>query len=189
MFIKTYFHLLGLIAVLGVFSCKSQDTILKNSDELNKTFSMCPDDGKCSYNSFPNTAVKFHIDEFGMGYIEYLKKKSTLLKFEYQRDTLPNTADGHYIERVYIELPPAPKSFILKDNALQQVNLLFERLCYCKGETGIYQINTGTLSLTPLDDGRFHLKLHFKTSEVPQILTEIDEIITLDQSNNAASDG
>lgn len=173
---------IGLIALTVVFSCKSHINKLTNSDQLNKAASICPKGGHCSFKSALNTSVVFKIDEFNIGYVDYLEKKATLLTFEYIRDEIPNTVDDQYIERLYIELPPVPQALLLKDNALQQVHLLFERLCYCKGETGIYQINQGTLSLQPLGEDRFHLKLTFKTSDVPHIITEIDEIFSLKQS-------
>ncbi|MBJ7880897.1 hypothetical protein [Gelidibacter salicanalis] len=176
---RTVILIIGLIALPIEFSCKSHTNNLKNTEKLNTVTPICPEDGNCSFKSSPNTSVVFKTDEFGIGYLEYLEKDTTLLTFEYQRTEAPNTLDGYYIERLYIELPPALQALTLKDSALQQVNVLFERLCYCKGETGIYQINTGTLNLTPLENERFHLELTFTTTEVPHIISKIEETFSL----------
>ncbi|TXE08182.1 hypothetical protein ES711_06615 [Gelidibacter salicanalis] len=161
------------------FSCRSYTNNSKNTEKLKKTTTLCPEDGNCSFKSSPKTSVVFKTDELGIGYVDFLEKEASLLTFEYQRTEVQHTLDGHYMERVYIELPPAPRAISLTNSELQEVNLLFERRCYCKGETGVYPINRGTLKLTPLEDDRFHLELWFTTSEVPHIISKIEETFSL----------
>jgi len=161
------------------FSCKSYTNNAKNTEKLKKTTPLCPEDGNCSFKSSPKTSVVFKTDEFGFGYVDFLENEATLLTFEYQRTEVQHSLDGHYMERVYIEMPVAPHAITLTDSQLQDVNLLFERRCYCKGETGVYPINRGTLKLTPLGDERFHLELWFTTSEVPHIISKIKETFSL----------
>lgn len=171
-------QVLVLFLLIGATSCKSQTNTMKDSDNLN-TYSNCPDNGDCSFKVLPNTSNIFNTDEFDIGYLEQIKTDSILLIFEYNRHKTPNNPDDYHIERVYIELPSKPQPLALNDVALQQVNLLFERLCYCKGETGVYQISNGSLTLTSLKQNKFHLNLHFSTSEVPQSISEIDELFSL----------
>lgn len=162
------------------FSCKSQHPDMLDSNIENSQRTTCPDEGKCNFSLSSNQSIQFKKDEFGIGYAEFIKKDALLLKFEYQRDDIPNTVDGQYIERIYLELPNHPKTLNLKYEELKNINLLFERVCYCKGETGLYKIDQGTLSLKPLGNNSYHLKLKFKSS-VPQVITEIDEIFSLNE--------
>ena len=175
---KIYNLTLILLTFFLMLSCKSQHPDNLNLDAQNEHHTICPDQGKCNFSVITNQSLKFKKDEFGIGYTEFIKKDAILLKFEYQRNDIPNTVDGHYIERVYLELPKSTKVLNLKNQALQKVNLLFERVCYCKGETGFYQIEQGTLSLTSLGNKNYHLKLNFK-SPVTQLITEINEVFSL----------
>lgn len=176
---RMHFGVVSFILVTLVLSCKSQREILKNNYSLHPVTSRCPEDGVCSFKVAPKMSVLFKTDEFGIGYVDYFEAQSTLLTFEYQRKTPENTVDGHYNERLYLQLAPDQKALHLKDQELQKVNLLFERICYCKGDTGVYQINSGNLVITPLANNQVHLKLSFRSLEVPQIITELNEIITI----------
>ena len=176
--INTQYILLTTLILL--LSCKSQTYNVSHSNESHKSNTICPEEGNCNFSISPNQSIDFKKDEFGIGYAEFIISESNVLKFEYQRNEIPNTADGHYIERVYLELPRHPKTLFLKDQDLEKANLLFERVCYCKGQTGFYKIDQGTLSLRSMGNNRYHLKLSFKTSEVPQIITEINEIFSLE---------
>ena len=175
--INTQYILVATFILL--LSCKSQSYDVSLSNESSKSKVTCPKEGTCNFSIYPNQSIDFKIDEFGIGYAEFKISDSNVLKFEYQRNEIPNIADSGYIERVYLELPNHPKTLLSEDQTLEKVNLLFERVCYCKGQTGFYKINQGTLSLKLIKKNRYHLKLSFKTSEVPQVLTEIDEIFSL----------
>jgi len=58
------------------------------------------------------------------------------------------------------------------------VKALFARLCFCRGQTGYYIINQGQLSIKKLSESQYHLKMRFKIDEVPQVISEIDEVIS-----------
>lgn len=69
----------------------------------------------------------------------------------------------------------------LKDSELEKVNLLFGRLCFCRGQSGYYKITRGDLKVTKTNaNNEFLLTLNFKTDDVPQIITEISEKFVID---------
>ncbi|WP_157491986.1 hypothetical protein [Gelidibacter mesophilus] len=168
-----------LTTLILVSSCKTKPHQTSSFDKLPEKGKPCPDNGECHFSSTPNQSIILKKDEFGIGYAQFSKSDNTLLKFEYQRNAPLNTLDRQYIERIYFELPNPPKPLLLQNRDLVKINLLFERVCFCKGHTGFYKISEGVLSLKPLTNNRYHLQLRFKTAEVPQIITEIDKIFSL----------
>ena len=67
----------------------------------------------------------------------------------------------------------------LSNSELKKVNLIFARFCYCKGQTGYYQVRKGNLIIKKEEDNNYHLHLTFKVDEVPQIITEINQVLNI----------
>jgi len=139
----------------------------------------CPENGICSLELIPNKAIEFKTDEFGNLYPTISEGENTILKYTYKKNPLPNTEDSNYTELIYAELDSIITETTLTDNDLQNVKLHFGRLCYCKGETGYYPIKNGEFKILKSTKNTMQISLEFKITEVPQIISKINEIISL----------
>ncbi len=168
------------IAFFAVYSCKSTS---ENSLSQKKTISNseCPSDGTCSFKTSYDKSFTLIKDEFGNAYPKFIDDESILLTFTYKRNEIPNTADGGYEEIIYIQLDRNNLELNLKDKELKNVNLTFARLCFCRGATGYYSIDSGHLSIKKVDKKTYQVNLSFKAQEVPQIINEISETFVVDK--------
>ncbi len=171
------FNILFFILLLTT-SCKSSkegnlQTNLKTMD------SNCPDDGICSLEVIKSKSLEIKQDAISALYPVLTEGNSNVLKFSYKRNEIANTQDGQYSEVIYAELPENIKDIELNDANLSTVKLLFARLCFCRGQTGYYNVSKGKLEIQKKEDGTFNFKLQFKIDEVPQIITLIDTSFSL----------
>ena len=170
-------YLCVIIICFLICSCNTKQKVL-TVKEVDKLDSFCPDDGVCTFEVVQNKSLKILHDEFGNLYKEILEGTNIILKFEYKRNQIPNTVDGHYRELIYVELDPNNLTFELENSQLKEVKLLFARLCFCKGQTGYYSVDKGRLSITKEDDN-YRFDLSFKIDEVPQVIYSINEVLRL----------
>ena len=169
-----------LLSILLIVSCK---TTKKNNFVISNSMSQstinCPENGDCSIELIPSKSLEFKTDNIGMSYPVITEGNKTIFKYTYNRKSIKNTQDGNYTEIVYAELGETISDLDINNIDLQNVKLYFGRLCYCKGQTGYYPIKNGNFKITSLDNDSVNFKLNFKISEVPQIITEINESISL----------
>ena len=159
-----------------MISCKSNYTV---SQPIKQNVTTCPENGTCSIELIPNKNIVFKTDNIGIQYPVISEGDKTILKYTYQRNAIPNTQDGNYTEIIYAEFSANITPMELSNEALQEVKLYFGRLCYCKGETGYFPIKNGDFKLIKIDKNSFKIDLNFKISEVPQIISKIEETISL----------
>lgn len=174
--------LLPLLVISFIFGCKGQHLNKKiRSLENSKTFeiSTCPSNGTCSIEIIPRSKLQIKEDEFKNTYIEIAEGDKIVFKYEYKKDELPNTADSGYRELVYIETDGTNQELNLKNQELQKVNMVFGRLCFCKGSSGYFKVKKGQLKFV-LKKNELTLDTHFSVAHIPQVITEIDETITLE---------
>ncbi|HMC02307.1 MAG TPA: hypothetical protein VKN14_14805 [Flavobacteriaceae bacterium] len=171
---------LSLVLVcLTVLCCKAKkDMITHNMEHYITT--ECPEDGDCTFEVLQNKSLKKLKGSLGELYYKVVDGDKILLKFEYERDQIPNTVDGHYIEQVFLELDGSSLEVELKSAELKNVKATFARFCYCKGQTGYYEIDEGNLLIKKTEDKNYQLDFSFKITQVPQIITEIHELFSLD---------
>lgn len=163
-----------------LIGCKAKHTELLTEKKEFKATTNCPEDGECKVELIPNSSLIVKSDEFGNVYTIIEKGEKTIFKFTYSRNLDKQYVDGHYIEEIYAEFNKELPEITLKDKGLSNVKLLFNRLCYCKGSAGFYHISQGELSLKKKSKKTYNIQLNFKTDEVPQIITSINETFTLD---------
>lgn len=170
-----------LFVIITAFSFASCKPIHQsNSDEISKTsISKCPEDGICTFEVLKNKNLTVKTDEFGNRYKEVVTGEHIILKFEYKRNEIPNTADSGYTEEIYIELNPDEIETELQNSDLKKANLLFGRLCFCRGQTGYYEIDIGVLTIIKLGNDTYQLNLEFKCEAVPQIIETLNETFKL----------
>jgi hypothetical protein len=169
-----------LLSILLIVSCKpthKANFIISNA--ISQSTNSCPENGVCSIELIPNKSLEFKKDNIGMSYPVITEGNKTIFKYTYKRKSIPNTQDGNYTEIIYAELEETISDLDLSNLDLKNVKLYFGRLCYCKGQTGYYPIKNGDFKITSLDNDSVNFNLNFKISEVPQIITEINESISL----------
>jgi len=169
---KTVFAL----CILFVVSCKSNYVV---SQHIIQKSNACPENSVCSIELIPNKTIEFKVDKFGIVYPVISEGEKTLLKYTFNKNPIAKTQDSNYTEIIYAELDSTITELDLTDDSLQDVKLYFGRLCYCKGATGYYPIKKGTFKLSKASNSSIKIDVNFKISEVPQIISEIRETITL----------
>jgi len=164
-----------------VAGCKSSQ-LNTSLEELNEKhtilLSNCIDNAVCNIEIIPKSNLLIKEDEFKNTYIEFEKGNNTIIKYELKKNEIPNVADAHYSELLFLEIDNYNKSLYLKNEELQQVKMIYGRLCYCKGTSGYFKVNTGYLELA-LIKNQLYLDTKFKVENIPQLVTEIHENISL----------
>jgi len=171
-------YLMVLFFSVVTLNCKpKQAAIIDNLQNVLTT--NCPDDGTCTFEVLKNKSLNILKTDLEETYTDITDGQSHVLKFEYRRNEIANTADGQYIEQVFIELNPNNLEVELKDSEFKKAKVMFARLCYCKGQTGFYEISQGNLLIKKVANKTYRLVLDFKQDEVPQIITAINEEFSL----------
>ena len=156
------------------FSCNANKNLKPEQLNITKPIA-CPEDGVCTFQVLKNKTYTIKKDEFGNSYSEILNGKKTVLKFEYKRNELKGVQDSSYRELIYVEIDPENLELNLTNENLQKANIGFERLCFCRGQTGSYVVTLGHLLITKIKENEFNITLDFKTDKVPQVITSINE--------------
>ena len=159
------------------FSCNAKKEV-KEKNGVVKTEIPCPKDGICTFEVMQNKSLNILQDEIKAFYPQISDGNKIILKFQYKRNEIPNTADGGYTELIYVELDANNLEIDLENSQLQEVKLLFARLCFCRGQTGYYKVKKGILSIKKEKDTYF-FNLNFTVPQVPQITTSINQSFVL----------
>lgn len=180
-------NLLPLLFLI-MMSCKSTKNmtadVVVNKAILTNTLN-CPENGDCTIELLPNTSLEFKKDEFGNLYPVISEGNKTIFKYIYTRKPIPNTQDSNYSEIVFAELDASISEKTFTDETLQDAKLHFGRLCFCKGETGYYPIKKGKFKITKSSKNNLKIDFNFKISEVPQIISAINETVCVKSSETS----
>lgn len=149
-----------------------------NMETISQNIENCLENSTCTLEIIPNKTIEFKKDKFGIGYPIINEGNKILLKYTFNKNTDKNLQDGFYTEIVYAELNSIENTSLL-DKDLQQIKLYFGRLCYCKGETGYFPIEEGLFSIKQLSEKEFNIDINFTVSQVPQIISSINQTISL----------
>lgn len=169
----------ALILIIFFFllaNCKAKGFI-PNEHKSKIGITECPQDGICTIELLKNKSLNYLKGTLGELYVEVVDGNMLVLKFEYKRNEIPNTADGSYVEQVYVQIDK--ENLEMQESDLRKTNIVFGRFCYCKGQSGHYKIKNGTLTIKRVKDKTYHLMLDFTIDEVPQIISKIEETFTL----------
>lgn len=160
---------IGILFSLLLLSCATQKQSDINDIPIQKE---CPLDGLCTLSVFNNKQLILLKDDLGGIYYDIKENKgTTVIHYQYNKTTQANLQDGHYREDVLFEIKTSGKSLNLRDAELQQTKLIFGRHCFCKGQTGYFQINKGSMQIHQHSSLAFDLA--FETDKVPQIIRHI----------------
>lgn len=169
------FHYVTIL-IFTLISCATKQPKLTNSSEFYLDNINCPEGGDCIFEIKKNAALLVKQDDFGKFYPTITKGEKLVIKYQFTRDKIENVQDGDYTEYVYFEIDPNEKQIILQDKNLQNVKMLFGRICYCKDSFGYFPVTSGKLFL--FNNGeKIDIKCTFEVQKIPQIITNIHENI------------
>ena len=169
MHLYRYFFLIFIL-----FSCKTPSASSQKISRQANNY--CPESGYCNREVLNKSELKIQSDTFGKIYYEIVPGNNTVIRFTFKKDAPEGTADGNYSEIVLLEIPNKKIRLNLHDQELQQVKLLFGRLCFCRDATGYFKVENGSLLLDRTDKN-IHIELSFDVKKVPQLLKSINENI------------
>ncbi len=161
-----------LIILLILASCGSTKSTAVLSASLT---SACPKDGDCKVEVFDKKSMVVKTTEFGGLHYELEESTSKkVVKYTYNRKVKGDIQDASYREEIVFEINSDIEESAFVDESLQDVQLLFGRFCYCKGQTGYYKIESGSLRISKNKEMETtQINLTFKTTKVPQIIEAI----------------
>ncbi len=171
------------IIFLLFITCKSQQTYsdkLLSEKKVINLFENCPNDGNCSIEIFPDSELEVKQDEFGNSYPVINSGNKLVIQYLYKKTPIENTADSNYSETIYFEIDNDKINLDLQNEKLQEVKLLYGRLCYCKGTTGYFKVNKGNLQVK-MNRENLTINLQFEVKKIPQIINTINESIILNK--------
>lgn len=170
---------LWVLLTFCFISCKSQHSLDLNTMKTKLyTLDSCLSDGDCQLEILTNTSLIVQTDEFKNTFITFKSSDKTVIKYTYKRHELPNTADAHYEEHFYFEIPKGLHTISLSDLELQDVKATYARLCYCKGTSGYYKVKRGNL-LVVKENKNLKINAKFEIENIPQLINLIDVEISL----------
>ena len=161
-----------LIMLLILASCSSN----KNTTALSASLtSACPKDGDCKIEVFDKKSMVVKTTETSSLHYELEESTSKkVVKYTYNRKVKGDIQDASYREEIVFEINSDVEESAFVDESLQDVQLLFGRFCYCKGQTGYYKIDSGSLRISKNKEMKTtQINLAFKTNKVPQIIEAI----------------
>jgi hypothetical protein len=153
---------LGLL----IACCASKKEVVLNKSEKVAVESNCPQDGKCDIELISNKTIVLKTDENSQLY--YLltdDNTKNVVIFRYNRNVPEGIQDATYREEIVIEIDK-------KSGEAINSKSLFGRFCFCKGQTGYYNIKDEITQVVQNDKTSYRLK--FKIQEVPQIINELN---------------
>ena len=164
--------ILYLTAVL-TFGCTISKIAVKEPLKEIETTSICPEDGTCTSKIYRNQQLHIQVDETGALYYRLTDNKNTsVISYEYKKHTDSALVDNHYSETILLEIDNDCKELDLKDKNLQNVKILFNKQCFCRGQAGVYKITDGHLIFSKENELNT-IQLVFKIQNIDQKLRKI----------------
>lgn len=162
-------------AFLVSFCCSNKEIVKKEAVANLKlsTESVCPLDGICHAEIHKNKSLEVKKDDLGSIYTNMIDSETTsVIVYQYNKMVKGDLQDGNYREEVIFEINNSDKELFLNNEKLKETKMLFGRFCFCRGQTGYYKVENGTLSLKQNKEG-LSFNIDFTISEVPQIIKSI----------------
>jgi hypothetical protein len=163
------------IPFLMLFSfCNCQKNTVVDTKKTTVTLkSNCPEDGNCTLEVVSNKTLNIKKDDLGSTYYELIDSKTTsVIVYQYKRDVKGGLKDSGYTEEVLFEINNSDKKLAFTNSDLQKVKMIFGRLCFCRGQSGYFEVTDGTLSFDKKQN-EIQFDLNFKINPVPQIINAI----------------
>lgn len=164
--------ILTLIAVF-TFGCANSKKANKEQMKEKVIASICSEKGVCTPQIFKNQQLQINIDETGALYYRLSENKNTsVISYEYKKHADSTLVDNHYSETILLEIDNNTTQLDLKDKNLQNVKMLFDKQCFCRGQAGVHKITNGHLIFTKENELN-NIQLSFEIQGIDQKLRAI----------------
>lgn len=157
-------------------SCNSSKQNIKHLPlEVSST---CPENGSCTFEILKNKSFLIK-NSFGDSYPEFIDSNKLIFKFQYLRDSIPNTQDSSYKEIILIELNSDYDELDFSSIDFESATIYFGRICFCRGQNGYFKVTNGKLSIKELEDKSFNLKFDYMLQDIPYVVKSINQSFEL----------
>lgn len=172
-----------LITLICIGACKTSDIngISKEKDVIpivQNDKKYCPDDGNCTVALHKNSSLLLKKDTIDAYYPSIENGESIVVVFTFSKKGPDGIADGAYSETIHFEVNKNVESLNIKGDKLKEVNLLFGKHCFCRGEAGYYTVNEGNLIIQQSKD-ELTIDLSFTVHEVSHRIIRIKEVVKM----------
>ena len=147
-----------VLTFMLAFGCKTNNkakdavSAVANNKDIVVAMDTCPEDGECQVALKNSATMTINEDSIGMEYPTIDKGDNMVVRYTYLKKGPKGTADGDYSETLHFEIPANTTTLSLMDSDLQNVDLLFGKHCFCKGEAGYYKVTAGSLVLVKTEN-------------------------------------
>ncbi len=175
--------LLFLIPLFVVNACKTQTGTVISSEntsmeQVENRITGCPEEGTCNVVIHKNKHLVIKEDGTGAVYPEMVAGENMVVVYTYSKEGPEGTVDGNYSETIHFEIPAGMENMSKEDAALAEVNLLYGKQCFCRGEAGFYPIRNGKILIEKTNQALvFDLK--FNVEKTSQVVSHITETVKL----------
>jgi len=135
----------------------------------------CPKEGNCTFEVLKNSSLNLKTDGTGKLYPEITQGDRLVIKYHYEKIVDKDVMDAGLSEYIYLEIDPSASQIILRDKELQQVKMIYGKVCRCS-DMGYYPVKEGNLYLFNRD-GKMQIRSAFNIKNVRQVISEIDDNI------------
>jgi len=129
---------------------------------------------------FLDSSLKYHEDNLNGFYAEIVSgdNDTDVITIKYSKTGPEGTMDGNYSETLYFEVPNKEVEMQLSNTELQDVKMIYEKACYCKGEAGYYKVKEGSLKVERNKD-YINIQTEFSIPETSQQVKKVQRQISL----------
>ncbi len=145
-------NLFLIVILFSLNACKTtkdnqEVSDVKSTEDSSVIMENCPENGECTLKVMKNSSLTIKEDTIGQWYPVIEKGEGMVIEFTFLKKGPEGTVDGDYSETLHFIIPNNTKQLNLKDTSLQDVDLLFGKHCFCKGDAGYYKVKKGDLHI------------------------------------------
>lgn len=172
-----------LIPIFMFQACKTQTDSVTSSEntsmqQMENKPNGCPEEGTCTVVVHKNKTLTIQKDGTGALYPQIIDGANTVVEYTYLKKGPEGTADGNYSETIHFEIPAGTDNLSKENATLSDVNLLYGKHCFCRGEAGYYPVTNGKLLIEKSNQGII-FDLKFKIEKTSQVVTHISEMVKI----------
>lgn len=147
-------------------------------EQIENKVTGCPEEGACNVVVLKNKHLVIKEDGTGAVYPEMVAGENMVVVYTYSKEGPKGTVDGNYSETIHFEIPAGMENLNKENATLADVNLLYGKHCFCRGEAGYYPLTNGKLLVEKTNQG-IVFDLKFNVEKTSQVVTHISEMVKL----------
>lgn len=174
---KSVFFLTVISSILISCSVRKNDAEKTVNEQEKEFVQECPNGGDCSIKYLANKSIKINKDNTNKIYYSLVDdSEKSVVRFEFKKNNPSGIAEANYIEEIVLEVENSEKEINLSDEFLEKAKVLFGKHCYCKGQAGVYLIQTGNLKMKQ-DKEKILIELKFDMNPITHEVSTIKYLL------------